>query len=436
MAEINDQLAHPPEFNLSDSEQLGLFVVGQLAKRHGIKVTLRSSPYGGILAIVLVPAELVVIDEMDALPAGSAAGPAAVTAAPEQAAISESWPAIELPVRNGPAGTDGANGDSRPTAPTRTGLQLPGARISGALPRSEPARPEPGHYQPPQPGQYQPPQYPPPPYQPSQSYPASAEPPTYGPAVPAPDPGPTPAPAPPAPAFDVFSPVRRPQDHPAETGAGEEASFGAETANGAATANGGTQGYASPARPYSEPAQSPPETPQPGALQPGATQPGGSGYEDPWTKAPSSPRHGISTPDPAPDPGLAPASDLSGPSHDITVPVADPNGPTVPSGPGPDDYKGLPRRVKQASLAPQLRRGTSSSPLESPYAEPVDLAASGPSPEELRSTFSAMQRGWQIGRSPEESEPDQSSWDDTTSFERSANGSTNGVDDTGGADGT
>jgi hypothetical protein len=231
--------------------------------------------------------------------------------------------------------------------------------------------------------------------------------------------------------------VRRPQDHPVETGSGEEASYGAETSNGAATSNSGTQGYA--ARPYSEPGESLPETPQSDAPGSGASQPNGSGYEDPWTKAPSSPRHGISTPDPALDPDLAPASDLSEPSRDLTVPVADPNGPTVTSGPAADDYKGLPRRVKQASLAPQLRRNTSSassSPLATPFAEPVDLTANGPSPEELRSTFSAMQRGWQIGRSPEEAEPDQSSWDDTASFERSANGSTNGADDTGGTNGT
>jgi signal transduction histidine kinase len=428
MSEINDQLAHPPEFNLSDSEQLGLFVVGQLAKRHGIKVTLRSSPYGGVLAIVLVPAELVVIDEMDALPAGSAA---AVTAGPEQAAIGDSWPAIELPLRNGSDGasgdTNGTNGDSWPATPAGTGLQLPGARISGALPRSEP-RSEPGQYQPPQPGQHQPPQYQPP--RPSQSYPASAEPPTYGPAVPAPDPEPTSAPvSASAQTFDVFTPVRRTQDHPAETGSGEESSYGAETSQGAATGNGGTPGYASPARPYSEPAQSPPETSRSGALPSGAAQPNGSGYEDPWAKTPSSPRHGISSPDPAPDPDPAPARDLSSPPRDVPVPAANA---------GDDDYKGLPRRVRQASLAPQLRRNAaaSSSPLAAPFAEPVDLTANGPSPEELRSTFSAMQRGWQIGRSPEEAEPDQSSWDDTASFERSANGLTNGAEDTGGTNGT
>ena len=63
LAELNDRLANPPEFNPSDSEQLGLFVVSQLAKRHGIRVTLRASPYGGTAAIVLIPQHLVVTDE-------------------------------------------------------------------------------------------------------------------------------------------------------------------------------------------------------------------------------------------------------------------------------------------------------------------------------------------------------------------------------------
>ena len=63
MAELNDRLANPPEFNPSDSEQLGLFVVSQLAKRHGIRVTLKASPYGGTAAIVLVPRHLVVTEE-------------------------------------------------------------------------------------------------------------------------------------------------------------------------------------------------------------------------------------------------------------------------------------------------------------------------------------------------------------------------------------
>jgi len=59
MAAVNEQLASPPEFDLANSEQLGLFVAGQLAARHGIKVTLRRSPYGGTTAIVLLPTEII-----------------------------------------------------------------------------------------------------------------------------------------------------------------------------------------------------------------------------------------------------------------------------------------------------------------------------------------------------------------------------------------
>ena len=54
----NERLANSPEFDLANSERLGLFVVGQLADRHGIKVALRSSHYGGITAIVLLPRKI------------------------------------------------------------------------------------------------------------------------------------------------------------------------------------------------------------------------------------------------------------------------------------------------------------------------------------------------------------------------------------------
>ncbi|MFF5210332.1 nitrate- and nitrite sensing domain-containing protein [Streptosporangium sp. NPDC000396] len=60
MAQLNERLASPPEFDLADSDRLGLFVVTQLASRHGIRVSLRPSPFGGTTAIVLLPSELVV----------------------------------------------------------------------------------------------------------------------------------------------------------------------------------------------------------------------------------------------------------------------------------------------------------------------------------------------------------------------------------------
>ena len=78
-AELNERLASPPEFNPSDSEQLGLFVVSQLAKRHGIRVTLKASPYGGTTAIALIPQHLVVTEE--AFRAGLPGEPAAIGSA-------------------------------------------------------------------------------------------------------------------------------------------------------------------------------------------------------------------------------------------------------------------------------------------------------------------------------------------------------------------
>ncbi|MGI5284983.1 sensor histidine kinase [Nonomuraea polychroma] len=67
-AAFNALLADPPEFDLADSGKLGLFVVARLAARHGIKVLLRSSPFGGTTAIVLVPRDMVT--EQTALTAG------------------------------------------------------------------------------------------------------------------------------------------------------------------------------------------------------------------------------------------------------------------------------------------------------------------------------------------------------------------------------
>ncbi|MCX3290455.1 nitrate- and nitrite sensing domain-containing protein [Streptomyces sp. NEAU-H22] len=62
-ASFNEQLAVSPQFDvvaLAGDLRLGMFVIGRLAHRHGIAVTLRSSPYGGTTAIVLIPHEIVV----------------------------------------------------------------------------------------------------------------------------------------------------------------------------------------------------------------------------------------------------------------------------------------------------------------------------------------------------------------------------------------
>ncbi|MGR6913182.1 sensor histidine kinase [[Actinomadura] parvosata] len=56
--ELNDRLTNTPEFDLAQSDRLGLFVVSRLAARHGIKVALVPSPYGGLTAMVALPASL------------------------------------------------------------------------------------------------------------------------------------------------------------------------------------------------------------------------------------------------------------------------------------------------------------------------------------------------------------------------------------------
>ncbi|GGO25573.1 hypothetical protein GCM10010116_51310 [Microbispora rosea subsp. aerata] len=60
LAELNERLAHPPEFDIADTDRMGLFVVARLAARRDIRVTLRPSPYGGTTAIVLIPSALMV----------------------------------------------------------------------------------------------------------------------------------------------------------------------------------------------------------------------------------------------------------------------------------------------------------------------------------------------------------------------------------------
>jgi hypothetical protein len=60
------------------------------------------------------------------------------------------------------------------------------------------------------------------------------------------------------------------------------------------------------------------------------------------------------------------------------------------------DSKGLPRRVRQANLAPQLRASTAATGSQAATAVPPASAASL---TDMRNTLSAMQRGWQQGRS-------------------------------------
>ncbi|MFJ3581916.1 nitrate- and nitrite sensing domain-containing protein [Streptomyces sp. NPDC090127] len=77
LAEANTRIAQSEALDLFDSDRLGLFVVSRLSSRHEIKVHLRTSPYGGTTAVVLLPMDVL----QGALPPGKGV-PHARTAEP------------------------------------------------------------------------------------------------------------------------------------------------------------------------------------------------------------------------------------------------------------------------------------------------------------------------------------------------------------------
>ncbi|GAA0325872.1 hypothetical protein GCM10010302_76200 [Streptomyces polychromogenes] len=69
LAAINERLASPPTVDVSVSRRMGLFVVGRLSLRHGIRIQLRPSDSGGTTALVMLP--------VDVAQGGKKPGPAA-----------------------------------------------------------------------------------------------------------------------------------------------------------------------------------------------------------------------------------------------------------------------------------------------------------------------------------------------------------------------
>jgi signal transduction histidine kinase len=468
--DLNHRLAEPPEFDVFNSEQLGLFVVGQLAKRHGIKVTLRPSPYGGTSAIALIPTSLVGTDDgfVEALPAGAGAAASA-------------WPAQEVPAQDGPAqltggpawgalppgnsnapatpggsngtngfspanGSNGAGTVSEPSAPadpfeSYTGPSFgtdPYAAASGGTGgpaafgfMSRPAerssfdsagqtpygaagdtpgdtglpwpydRPAPAGTpsftpnEPPSFTAHEPPSFAP--HEPSSFTPN--EPPagetaaTGSPFPPAPFPGAEPADQPPYPAgespypaVDAPLPQRSgsrpslplPRRTDAHSHRAEQPQFGAEPPTFTPEPSAFT-----PESPSftPEPSQFSAEPPQFGAEPPSFTPEPPASAAEPSQFGGEPPQFGAEPPQFTPD----------------RSPFGD-SGPDQAAGPDSDvdeSYKGLPRRVRQANLVPQLRDAPAAP--GSPPASSGDNVANR-SPDDIRNALSAMQRGWQEGR--------------------------------------
>jgi hypothetical protein len=342
-------------------------------------VTLRPSPFGGTTAIALIPTELVGVEEgfMEGLPAGMSAVSSSLSAGRPTA------------------------GDDLMVQPSAQRTQLTGGQSWGALTQGTPAN---GSGGPPagSGGTGQPP-----------ADPFDAFAPTWGSAEAAPGttsqangsgtPGDTEPhfPADPfasqpysgytAPSFgsDPFAdapPGGRPySDGPGQAGSGE-------------TGTG---------RPWPYDREPPAAN---GAGQPGAPytpgEPAGAGGTPPWYPQAESPFPAARSPFPPSDfPSAQPAAgspypEPEPPAQTAPAPPAAAEPPAAPQAENPypaadESYKGLPRRVRQASLAPQLRDKTASRPAAD---APADGGVSDRSPEQIRSALSAIQRGWQEGR--------------------------------------
>jgi signal transduction histidine kinase len=375
MAELNERLANPPDLNPANTEQLGLFVVGQLARRHGITVTLRPSPYGGTTAVTLIPQRLIVEE-----------GPAAITAGGPGTA--SGMPADVSGAAYGSPNVSAGPYSYGPASPADS--QVPagfGGSFGGDGAYSPSYGPDGGYGS----------------YGPDSGYGSYGSDGGYGgsyagnggnggngsayqdspfPGYPPAPAAPPARPAPPPPDLDAW-PV---SDNPFGAGGGQSATRGNETGEAAPGSRRGRHGASDvpvvTGVPVSRPTASAFDvfTPLHRSGRDGGAVPDGPGEASYAESYPNygSGSYGTAAHDPE---GYDRAGDGGG--HDEGNPDSG----------GAADYKGLPRRVRQANLAPQLRSSAATgSPPGVPRANAASLA-------DMRNTLSAMQRGWQQGRS-------------------------------------
>ncbi|CAL9294195.1 nitrate- and nitrite sensing domain-containing protein [Streptomyces sp. SudanB182_2057] len=129
LAAINERLASPPTVDVSVSRRMGLFVVGRLSQRHGIRIQLRPSDSGGTTALVMLPVDVAQGDRkpVPGKPGApvSSGGPAAAQAAAGAAAARR---------QTGNAGGGPAGGGLLGGGPAPRGQAGPGQGPRAALP--------------------------------------------------------------------------------------------------------------------------------------------------------------------------------------------------------------------------------------------------------------------------------------------------------------
>jgi signal transduction histidine kinase len=345
LAEINRQLASPPDFDLANADRLGLFVGGKLAARHGVRVSLRTSPYGGTTAIVLMPNGIVVPPPGTLLDGMPDASPAELAAS--------------RPARLDLHGSESLGATGRHTAPAADDRLAPAASngsLSGPPSGTRAA---------------------------DDLFPGGlADRPAAGPAGQAPP-----------------LPTRRSATRTA-TGAASPAAAPATPVSGPGFPGLGRSGPAGP--PAAGPPASAPLAGRPRLDLPGAGTPGlGAPVGPSSPAAPVGPSSPAAPPGPAaPDP-LRPGSSGSDVFRRTLSPEAGGDQPEAADEGGPP---GLPRRTRQASLSPHLRESTLASarhPDAGSGLPPEDI----PAPEHARNLASSLQSGWRRGRASDPAGP-------------------------------
>ncbi|SCE92682.1 Signal transduction histidine kinase [Micromonospora viridifaciens] len=154
LAAANHRIVDRSELNLANATRLGLYVVSRLTERHGVKVQLKESAYGGTTAVVMIPLELVTVDEPDASTSGgfrAGAGTAPAGNEPAAAGAPEGRPAgatLELPTvpvavaetTSAPQPGDEPVGAAEPPA-TPVGAEAPALTPSGLPARTRRRQP-------------------------------------------------------------------------------------------------------------------------------------------------------------------------------------------------------------------------------------------------------------------------------------------------------
>jgi signal transduction histidine kinase len=128
MSHANWRLDNPPVVDVAVSRRMGLFVVGRLAARHGVRVRLRHAQAGGLTALIWLP-DTVAAPEVapplgrlrrfeadDYGPAPSLSAPTATIPTQGSSAASQATAAARIP-RFSPSDPSDPSGPSAPTVP-------------------------------------------------------------------------------------------------------------------------------------------------------------------------------------------------------------------------------------------------------------------------------------------------------------------------------